>query len=295
MKKPFSLARIALLFVAPCALSAQDAAPIPVYAADIAQGEYEVTVESSASMFRVSHAALRVSDEAMTARLTMGGKGYSALYLGSAEEASEASQSEIIPVSEDADGTYYFTIPVSALNQPFACASLSKKRNLWYDRQLVIDASSLPSEALSVTPHEAQKIALKDGLYDIDVTLSGGSGKAHIKSPTRLTVADGTAHALIEWGSAHYDYMLVNRERYDADISSGVSQFVIPVFAFDTKMPVIADTTAMSKSHEIRYELDFTLDSARKVGSVPVIPLVCAGIVCVLLAILIIRLCKKKR
>ncbi len=41
----------------------------------------------------------------------------------------------------------------------------------------------------------AAAIALADGSYTCAVTLEGGSGRATVESPCRLTVADGTMTA----------------------------------------------------------------------------------------------------
>ena len=62
--------------------------------------------------------------------------------------------------------------------------------------------------------------------------------------------------------------MKVNRQKYEVDSKildkGGNSTFVIPVYSFDKKMPVTADTVAMSKNHEIHYWLEFDLKSAKK-------------------------------
>ncbi|MDO4175799.1 MAG: hypothetical protein Q4D42_13655, partial [Eubacteriales bacterium] len=60
--------------------------------------------------------------------------------------------------------------------------------------------------------------------------------------------------------SSNYDYMKVDGVQYDAVNTEGNSTFEIPVTAFDYKLPVSADTTAMSTPHEIDYTLYF--DSA---------------------------------
>ena len=54
--------------------------------------------------------------------------------------------------------------------------------------------------------------------------------------------------------------MLVEGQRYDTTIVDGASTFTIPVTCFDWKMPVVADTVAMSVPHEVAYAL--VLDSA---------------------------------
>ena len=47
--------------------------------------------------------------------------------------------------------------------------------------------------------------ALADGKYEIEVTLSGGSGRATVDSPCELTVSGGQMTARIEWSSPSYD------------------------------------------------------------------------------------------
>ena len=99
---------------------------------------------------------------------------------------------------------------------------------------------------------------LEDGTYTADVVLEGGSGKASVDSPCKITVKDGKATAEICWSSSHYDFMIVDGEKYEPVNSEGNSQFVIPV-GFDEEMAVQADTTAMSQPHLIDYTLTFTL------------------------------------
>ena len=104
----------------------------------------------------------------------------------------------------------------------------------------------------------------EDGEYSIQVELEGGSGKASVTSPTILTVKDGQAYAQIQWSSSNYDYMIVNDEKYEPVNKDGNSTFEIPVDAFDYKMPVTADTVAMSTPHEIEYTLQFDSASVAK-------------------------------
>ena len=96
-----------------------------------------------------------------------------------------------------------------------------------------------------------------DGKYEIEVTMEGGTGKASIQSPTELEVKDGKMTARITWSSPHYDYMIVDGEKLDAEIIDGHSVFYIPVTALDEKQTVTADTTAMSQPHEIEYTFLF--------------------------------------
>ena len=95
-----------------------------------------------------------------------------------------------------------------------------------------------------------------DGIYRAAVTLTGGSGRATVESPARITVKEGKVTATLVWSSANYDYMLVNGDRYEPEILDGHSVFEIPV-ALDCDLTVTADTVAMSTPHEIEYILHF--------------------------------------
>lgn len=99
---------------------------------------------------------------------------------------------------------------------------------------------------------------IPDGSYWIRVSMTGGSGRASISSPTGFYVKDGQATADIHWSSASYDYMKLDGVRYDVFTdAAGHSAMTIPVSALNTAIPVLADTTAMSKPYEIEYQLSF--------------------------------------
>ncbi len=229
----------------------------PVAASSLKNGEYDIDVDSSSSMFKITDCRLTVSESGMTAVMTMSGTGYLYLFMGTGDQAA-GNESAYIPFSENADGTHSFTVPVEALNTEIACAAFSKNKEKWYDRTLVFRADSLPAEAFAenifTTPAD---LGLADGEYTIEVTLEGGSGKVTVTSPTRLIIKDGAATAEVEFSSSKYDYMKVNDTRYDMINTEGNSKFLIPVSGFDYKMPVSADTTAMSAPHEIEYTLFF--------------------------------------
>ena len=127
---------------------AQDGERKPLYAADINEGSYDIAVESSSSMFRVVECRLTVSDDEMTAVMTLSGKGYSMLFMGTGEEALSANDSSFIPFAENSEGQYTYTVPVPALNAIVKCAAWSIKREQWYDRDLVFLSDSLPDGAV---------------------------------------------------------------------------------------------------------------------------------------------------
>ena len=111
-------------------------------------------------------------------------------------------------------------------------------------------------------------LELEDGEYTVEVELGGGSGRAQVTSPAELLVEDGQAYARIEWSSSHYDYMKVENEQYLPINEEGNSVFEIPVTAFDEPMEVRADTTAMSRPHEVEYTLTFASASIEPAGTV---------------------------
>lgn len=234
----------------------------PVYGSSVKDGIYDVKVDSSSSMFSIESCELTVKDGEMTAVMTMGGTGYLYVYMGTGEEAVKADESEYIPFEETAEGVHTFTVPVEALDAGISCAAFSKRKELWYDRTLLFRADSLPVDALAdgvITTPESLNLA--DGEYTVEVTLEGGSGKASVESPAKLTVADGSCTAEIIWSSSNYDYMLIDGDMMFEPVNTeGSSTFEIPVTGFDYKMPVQADTTAMSQPYLIDYTLYF--DSA---------------------------------
>lgn len=116
---------------------------------------------------------------------------------------------------------------------------------------------------------EAPDLGLEDGTYSIKVELDGGTGRASVASPTKLTVTDGAAVAHIIWSSPNYDYMLVAGKRYLPVNEEGDSVFEIPVLAIDEPFDVIADTTAMSEPHEIDYRLTFDTSSMQAAAEGP--------------------------
>lgn len=229
---------------------------VPVYGESLKDGVYDVAVDSSSSMFKIAFCELTVSGGEMTAVMHMGGTGYLKVFMGTGEEASAAPEDECIPYQEEADGTHSFTVPVEALDAGVSCAAFSKKKELWYDRELVFRADSLPLEAFQDVA-TVESLDLADGSYTVEVALSGGSGRASVESPAKLEISGGNAVAAVVWSSSNYDYARIGDEQYLPVNTEGNSTFELPVAAFDRGLTVYADTTAMSTPHEIEYTLTF--------------------------------------
>lgn len=238
---------------------------VPIEGKELKDGTYEVTVDSSSSMFRITRCSLTVLEGKMTAVMTMGGTGYLRVFLGTGEEAVNAKESDYIPFVENSNGEHTFEIPVAALDAEIPCTAFSKNKEKWYDRTLVFRADSLPSEAFAEgTAVTAETLDLEDGRYFVDVKLKGGSGKAGVESPALLLVENGQAYATIVFSSPNYDYMKIGEEKYLPVNTEGNSSFEIPVAGFDRDLSVIADTIAMSEPHEITYALRFDSSSIKK-------------------------------
>lgn len=226
----------------------------PVTAADLEDGTYRIDVESSSSMFRIVKAILTVDDGKMTCTLTMSGKGYGKLYMGTAEDAAQASEDACIPYEEDAEGAKTFTVPLESLNTNVDCAAWSIKKEAWYARTLVFLADTL-------RPADQE---LADGTYSLDVALEGGSGRATVETPCTLKVENGAMTATVVWSSPNYDQMVVDGTQYLPVNTEGNSTFEIPVATLTEPLAVQAETTAMSTPHMIDYTLTFDATTAQK-------------------------------
>jgi hypothetical protein len=136
----------------PAGTTAQETAampePQPIYAGQIKEGTYAINVLSSSSMFRVVDAQLTVADGAMTCIMTMSGKGYGKLYMGTGEEALADTEDHMIPSVINADGAVTFEVPVEALDMDIDCAAWSIRKESWYDRVLVFQSAQIPAEAI---------------------------------------------------------------------------------------------------------------------------------------------------
>lgn len=239
---------------------------------ELEDGDYVVDFNTDSSMFRVNDTQkgkglLTVKDGQMTIHIVLTSKNTTNLFCGLASDAQKDGAVLLNPTSENVtyeDGTSEevnsFDVPVPYLDKEFDLALIGKK-NVWYDHKVSV---SNP-EAIGAANQDMTPISCEDGEYLIDVTLEGGSGKATVETPTKIVVKDGYAIATIIWSSDSYDYMLADETKYLPVNEEGNSTFEIPVFAFDYKMTVIADTTVMSTPHEITYTLFFDSTTLTKV------------------------------
>ena len=282
----------------------------PIEAKDVENGTYDVEMESSSSMFKITAAKLTVLDDAMSVKITLSGTSYPYLFAGTAKEAAKLNDTSKYISAVEEDGAYTYEVPVPALDDSFSVAAFSKNKEQWYDRNLLVNAGSLPDgavkvelpdyEALEKAAQEkrieekkaentnqkddgAVQVSLHNGSYNIEVDMEGGSGKASITSPTTMTVINGKAYATIQWSSPNYDYMIVNGQKITPqNIEEGSnSSFLIPILSLDEPFTVIADTTAMSTPHEIEYTLTFHEDTIHRYSSSLLWFMLLALVICV--------------
>ena len=194
---------------------------VPVTAGDLEEGTYEITVDSSSSMFKIVGCELSVSGGEMTAAVTLSGTAYTWLFAGTAEEAAAAGEEDYIPF-EDVDGKYVYSFPVHALNEETPCAAFSKNKEKWYDRTLVFRADTIPEEKLSGAVKEqmaeAESKAAANAAAGANTAAGDSAGPgaeivpatraaevhADLSEPSRrLDISDGdyTAEVMLEGGS----------------------------------------------------------------------------------------------
>ena len=94
------------------------------------------------------------------------------------------------------------------------------------------DAGSEISDVDNSLVEEPEAVAdmPADGEYTADVSLEGGTGKATVESPAKITIKEGIAYATIVWSSKNYDYMIVDDEKYMNENNGGSSTFHISTF-----------------------------------------------------------------
>ena len=229
----------------------------------LADGVYQASFSTDSSMFHANEACdgkgvLTVQNGQMSIYVTLAGKGIVNLFPGTAEDARKPGAEWLQPTLETvhySDGTTdeanAFLIPVPYLDEEFDVALVGKK-GTWYDHKVSV------SDPQPLADDTAESEVPADGSYTVEAVLQGGSGKASVQSPARLTVENGAMTATVIWSSKNYDRMIVNGQEYAPTYENGLSCFTIPVSALGAPLPVQAETTAMSQPHMIDYTLTFS-------------------------------------
>ena len=273
MKKFFSIVCAGVLAAAltactaaltACTAAASSAASVQAQSAPaLADGVYQASFSTDSSMFHANEACdgkgvLTVQNGQMSIYVTLAGKGIVNLFPGTAEDAQKPGAEWLQPTLETvhySDGTTdeanAFLIPVPYLDEEFDVALVGKK-GTWYDHKVSV------SDPQPLADDTAESEVPADGSYTVEAVLQGGSGKASVQSPARLTVENGAMTATVIWSSKNYDLMIVDGQEYTPTYENELSCFTIPVSALGTPLPVQAETTAMSQPHMIDYTLTFS-------------------------------------
>ena len=249
-------------------------------------GVYTAEFDTDSGMFHVNEAndgkgTLTVKDGKMTIHVSLASKKILNLFAGTAEDAQKDGAELLEPTTDTvtySDGmseeVYGFDIPVPAIDEEFDVALIGTKGK-WYDHKVSVknpvkdeSQEDTDTEDKDTEDKDAGKtladLNLEDGDYTMEVTLTGGSGRATIDSPAAIKVEGDKATATIVWSSPNYDYMLIDGEKYEPVNTDGNSTFEIPVSVFDAEMEVTADTVAMSEPHEIDYTLNFDSSTVKE-------------------------------
>lgn len=237
-------------------VSEEDNKVTPEFKIELEDGTYMVEFDTDSSMFHVNEAMdgqarLTVKDNSAMLYLIMPSKNVLNLYEGYAEDALADESNWFSPVTELVtydDGiteeVFAYYIPVYVMDEEFDLALIGKKE-IWYDHKVSI-SNPQPIETDYNT---------------IEVTLEGGSGRASIESPVKVSATDDGYKVTLIWSSKYYDYMIVDDVKYLPIFVDEHSVFEIYVSDLSVPLDVIADTTAMSEPHEIEYVITFDVDT----------------------------------
>ena len=173
-----------------------------------ASGIYNITVNSSSSMFRVIDCVLTSKNGKMTAVLTLSGTGYDYLCLGTKEEAAAADSSTWVPYVADANGKYTYEIPVEALDNGIAVAAFSHKNQIWYDRILTFQSGTLNKIG------DVQDDPQPDTAPDTTITATPAPTAKPNKKPTATPTPTATPKP---------DKKPEEESKYESDLSGGTA------------------------------------------------------------------------
>ena len=112
-------------------------------------GTYTAEFDTDSSMFHVNEAndgkgVLTVKDGEMTIHVSLSGKGFLNLFMGSAEDAKKDGAELLEPTTDtvtysdgESEEVYGFDIPVPALDKEFDVALIGEK-GTWYDHKVSV-------------------------------------------------------------------------------------------------------------------------------------------------------------
>lgn len=215
-------------------------------------------VTTNSPMFKVVGATLYSDkDGKMVGTITLSGKSYDKLFLGTKTEAEAAGDDGMITY-HDNNGLYeYGPFAVSALDKVIIISSHSTKNTgKWYERQITFNSSKILAAATDPVDNST---VLPDGTYTPEnFTAAGGTGKVTITCP-QVIVENGKAFADVTFSSKKYVYVKANNQLFNGTVNTAGVTYRIPV-DLNEDVKILALTTGMSMAHEIAYTLHVTLN-----------------------------------
>jgi len=236
-----------------------------IEAIDLEDGDYLAEFNTDSTMFHVNEAwdgkgILTVRDGKASIHIVLVSKSIQNLFEGTVDTLDESKLLEpTVEAVTYSDGltedVNAFDVNVPYLDKEFDLALIGKK-GVWYDHKVSVSNPVPYTGEESSVEEEAKEENQAEDL--VKVTLTGGSGKSTVDSPAKLSKnEEGQQIVTITWSSPHYDYMIVDGEKLLPVNTEGNSVFEIPVSEIPLSIDVVADTVAMSKPHEIEYNLSF--------------------------------------
>lgn len=223
----------------------------PVMGWQLKDGSYDGTVKGSSAFKNCDDCSITVSSGSIQVSFKLGDSSITQIYKGDPASA-EADQGNVI---QGTGGS--FTMNVDALNWKQDIAVYENGE--WKDCSVTFRATGLKRSDMVSSE-------VKDGKYKVDVTLEGGSGRAHISSPAVVTARKGQLTARIKWSSEYYQYVQMGGVQFKKINKKGNSRMDVPV-VLDQDISIQALTTAMSTPHLIDYTIHFDSSSLKKIKS----------------------------
>ena len=243
-----------------------DPGPEPTPGEGIADGTYNTTGETGASMFKVVKAVLTAKDGKYQVTLTLSGTGYDYLCVGSAADAPNKKDSwapaKIVncTINGETRDFYTYTFDVDDPTKPIAIASHSQKNDKWYDRTVTLNTTDLKRTA-------------PDGSYTVTAECSASMFKI---VSAKLVSVNGEMKAVLTLSGTGYDYLYPgtgeqaakdkdNRVSFQTD-ADGKYTYTIPVSELDKPLTI----SSHSKKNDIWYDrvVTFLSSSLTKTGEV---------------------------
>lgn len=226
-------------------------APDPLMGWQLRDGSYAGTVDGNNAFRNCGDCEIVVSSGVVQVNFDLGDTAVTQIYQGDAENAEEDAGNAV----QGTGGAFSLNIDALERKQNIAVYEDGK----WKNCKVTFRARALKRSDMIAGD-------VKDGRYKVDVSLEGGSGRAHVSSPAVLTARKGRLTARIKWSSEYYQYIQIGGVQFKKINKKGHSRMDIPV-VLDQDMSIQALTTAMSTPHLIDYTIRFDRSSLRKINT----------------------------